>query len=69
MNKEQLCERLKYISDCMAKLESELPYDYEQHCPDMQFLANVRQYIYTSRRTFGSIRETVKDERNWQHDN
>ena len=67
MEKQELVDRLKYISDTMAKLESDLPYTYEQHDPDMAFLADVRQMIYAARVRFGSIRETVKDPRNWSH--
>lgn len=65
MKRKELCERLKCISDKMMSLESELPYDYEQHDPDMAFMAEIRQHIYVVRRSLGSVRETVKDDRNW----
>ena len=65
MNKQELCDQLKAISDSIAKLESTLPYDYEQHDPDKEFLAEIRQSIYVVRRQLGNVRESVKDPRNW----
>ena len=65
MDKQELCDQLKAISDSIAKLESTLPYDYEQHDPDNAFLAEIRQSIYVVRRQLGNVRESVKDPRNW----
>jgi hypothetical protein len=65
MNKEELCLEMKRISDAMATLESKLPYEYAQHTDRQMFLAQVRQWIYSNRIAFGSIRESVKDPRNW----
>lgn len=65
MNKQELLAELKKISDMMDAVEHQLPYDYNQHDPDHAFLAQVRQRIYSTRCSLGSIRETIKDPRNW----
>ncbi len=65
MDKQELSDELKRISDELAGVESRLPYDYEQHDSDRAFLAQVRQRIYSVRCSLGSVRETVKDPRNW----
>jgi hypothetical protein len=66
ITKQELLKELKCISDKMGKLESRLPYEYAQHTADLAFLADIRQHIYSNRVSFGSIRETVKDPRNWE---
>jgi hypothetical protein len=65
ITKQELIKEMKCISDRMGKLESRLPYEYAQADADHAFLAQVRQYIYSNRISFGAIRETVKDPRNW----
>ena len=65
ITKQELLKELKCISDKMGKLESRLPYEYAQADADHAFLAQIRQNIYSNRIAFGSIRETVKDPRNW----
>jgi hypothetical protein len=66
ITKQELLKELKCISDKMGKLESRLPYEYAQHTADLAFLAEIRQNIYSNRISFGAIRETVKDPRNWE---
>jgi len=68
MDKQELLDELKRISAELADVESRLPYDYQQHDHDHAFLAQVRQQIYSVRRSLGSVRETVKDPRNWSDD-
>lgn len=65
MNKQELLAELKKISDMMDAVEHQLPYDYQQHDPDLAFLAQVRQQIYSVRCGLGGIRESIKDPRNW----
>ena len=65
MNKAELLAELKKASDLLDSIEHQLPYDYEQHDPDHAFLAQVRQHIYSVRCGLGSIREAIKDPRNW----
>lgn len=65
MNKQEILGRLKAVSDQLDAIEHQLPYDYQQHDPDNAFLAQVRQRIYSVRCSLGSIRETIKDPRNW----
>lgn len=66
MNKQELLIELKIVSDHLDGIEHQLPYDYEQHDPDQAFLAQIRQRIYSLRCSLGSIRETIKDPRNWK---
>lgn len=65
MDKQELLIELKNASDLLDYVEHQLPYDYDQHDPDHAFLAQVRQRIYSVRCSLGSIRETIKDPRNW----
>ena len=65
MDKQELLDDLKRISAELAEVESRLPYDYEQHDHEHAFLAQVRQQIYSVRCSLGSVRETLKDPRNW----
>jgi len=65
MDKQELLSELKRASDMLDGIEHRLPYDYEQHDPDKAFLAQIRQQIYSIRWSLGSVRETIKDPRNW----